>query len=120
MKDHAQFDFACNDPDNGLFDYTVRGIHYKIDNTDYAEFEPKRWTTYRFSDRSISGHIRIHRRKYRYVYLKDWFGNWCWNAYWLPRSEAKRLLIDLRASGYWKCTCAPHHFYNWFNEAVKR
>jgi hypothetical protein len=114
MRALAQIDFACNDPDDGNFAYEVSAIQYRI-GTDFAEIEPVKNCGYRFSDRATSGHIRIHRRKYRYQRLKDWYGNWCWNAYWLPRSEAKRLLKDLRDSGLWRCTCAPTRFYHWFN-----
>ena len=115
MKSLVQIDFACNDPDNGAFAYEVAGIQYKFADGEYAEIEPVIWGTYRFTDRATSGHIRIHRRKYRYQRMKDWYGNWCWNAYWLPRNEAKRLLKDLRDSGRWRCTCAPTRFYDWFN-----
>ena len=122
MKALAQIDFACNDPDNGDFNGEVVAIQYQIDQSDHAEIEPIVAGGYPFGLNSgyDARHGRcdwlcLHGSQYRFDYHRDWNGNWCWNAYWLPRNEAKRLLKDLRDSGRWRCTCAPTRFYDWFN-----
>ena len=107
MKSTATIHFACNDPDNGLFAGKTLMASY-----DDCELESPSWSEFAFTEGP--GWIRIHRRKFQFVDSKDWVGNWCWNAYRLPRDEAKRLLHTLRVNG-WRCTCGPSRFYDWFN-----
>lgn len=107
MKATAIIHFACNDPDNGLFDGKTMMASYGD-----VELEAPGWQSYAFTEGE--GFIRIHRRKFEIVGSQDWVGNWCWNAYALRRDEAKRLLLTLRANG-WRCTCGPCRWYDWFN-----
>lgn len=107
MREVAHIDFACNDPDNGLFAGKAMMATYGD-----IELEAPRWHGYAFT--AGEGFIRIHRRNFKVVGAKDWFGNWCWNRYAMPRAEAKRLLATLRKNG-WRCTCGPSRFYDWFN-----
>lgn len=107
MKEIVAFDFACNDPDNGLFAGKVWSAQYGEAELELNSYNPVRFTEH-------PGGIRIHRRYFRVVGSTEWLGNWCWNRYWLPRAEAKRLLLTMR-DNRWRATCAPHHFYRWFN-----
>lgn len=107
MKKLVPFDFCCNDPDNGDFAGKVWMAQYGD-----AEIETRHGGYFRFTE--IEGGIRIHRRKFKVVRYTYWHGNWCWNRYWLPRAEAKRLLATLKANG-WRVTCGPSIFYRWFN-----
>lgn len=107
MKHTAYIDFACNDPDNGLFAGKAMMATYGD-----IELEAPGWQSYAFT--AGDGFIRIRRRNFKIVGSKDWFGNWCWNRYALRRAEAKRLLATLRKNG-WRCTCGPARFYDWFN-----
>lgn len=109
MKKLVPFDFCCNDPDNGLFAGKVWMVQYAD-----AELETRHGGEFRFTE--VEGGIRIHRRTFKVIRHVYWHGNWCWNRYWLPRSEAKRLLTTLRTHG-WRVTCGPSALYRWMNGA---
>lgn len=110
MKARVAIDIACNDPDNGLFDYRAGMITLGDD----IELESDNWIDgYRFVD--LGDAIRLHRRKFKIVASKGWIGNWCWNRYWMERAEAKRFVLMLRTSGRWRCTSGPSRWYEWFN-----
>lgn len=108
MKAIAAIEFACNDPDNGLFAGRAAMATFGDAEIEAPNFD----TGYRFSE-GIGG-IMIHRRVFQVVDSKEWFGNWCWNRYMLPRSEMKRLLLTLRERG-WRVTTGPDRFYRWWN-----
>lgn len=102
-------DFACNDPDNGLFAGKVCAA--QIDGN-----EVERASEVRFTETETG--FRLHRREYIAEERKEWFGNWCWNRFWLPVREANRLAEHLRANG-WRCTCGDTRFRQFMNgEAV--
>lgn len=45
---------------------------------------------------------------------REWYGNWCWNAYWLTPEDAVRLLARVKASGTFRCDHGPSAlFENW-------
>jgi hypothetical protein len=109
MKDIVAIDFACNDPDNGLFARRVFAAE-----CGEAELEPVFCEGFAFTELA-GGKLRLHRRIFQTALpSREWFGNWCWNRYFFTRNEAKRLLRTMQANG-WRATCAPHHFYRWFN-----
>lgn len=114
MKPIVFIDFACNDPDNGLFAGRAGQANYGPDN---IEIESPNWLDgYKFTElkRGRQALIRIHRRTFEYVDSREWLGNWCWNRYWLRRDEMKRLLMTLRDNG-WRVSCGPHVFFDWWN-----
>jgi len=113
MKSKVRFDFACNDPDNGLFAHRVHAIHYCLAPNEYCEIEADTRDGYVFN--LTDDGIRLHRRVFKVVGGKDWIGNWCWNAYVLQRPEAKRLISVLKSSGRWRCTQSPTRWFDWFN-----
>ena len=102
-------DVACNDPDNGNF--AGRTMMVQVGE---MEIEADNWAGYAFSVLD-SGQVRLHRRAFSFVDRKFWMGNWCWDRFWMRRSEAKRFLGMLRDSGRWRCTSAPCRLYDWFN-----
>lgn len=108
MKDFGAFDFACNDPDNGLFASRVFRASYGD-----AEFEGDFMAGYRF--RVEGDEIKLHRRKFKFLRRKYWVGNWCWDRFWFRRDEARRLLKTMRESGLWHCDTGPARFFDWFN-----
>lgn len=107
MKSLVRIDFACNDPANG--DFAGRAMMASYGD---IEIEAPSWDGFKFTE--LGGAIRIHRRVFSVHSIKYWLGNWCWNGYWLPRADAKRLLMTLRDNG-WRVTCGPCRFYDWFN-----
>mgnify|MGYP001565984864 FL=1 len=115
MKCIAAIDFACNDPDNGLFAGRANSAQYGD-----IEIEAPCWDGYAFSLVDIGPDaeaIRIHRRKFPIDGPKEWLGNWCWNRYFLLRDDMKRLLLHLRRNG-WRVTCGPSRFYDWWNAGL--
>lgn len=109
MKSIVAIDFACNDPDNGLFAGRIAMAQYGD-----AEIEPPNWEGYAFTE--LAGEaIRIHRRSFPIHGKREWLGNWCWNRYFLLREHAKPLLMHLRGHG-WRVTCGPSPFYHWWND----
>ena len=113
MKRLVRIDFACNDPDNGLFAGKVMQINYALSPGEYVEIEADNWEGYAFGQGD--DWIRLHRRKFKVTGGKDWVGNWCWNAYFMKRPEAKRFLLMLKSSGRWRCTQGQTRWFDWFN-----
>ena len=99
-------DFACNDPDNGNFAGKVWMCQIDSNEIERGAGDVT------FTD--LEGGFRIHRKKFVAQHVKHWFGNWCWNRYWLSVREANRLIDHLRANG-WSCTCGEQRFYEIFN-----
>lgn len=89
-------DFACNDPDNG--DFARKAGMASVLGND-LELDPFGGVAFTEGP----GWIRIHRRKFTFRSSVDWLGNWCWNRYWLPRREYRRLIRTLAHNG-WHCT----------------
>lgn len=93
-------DFACNDPDNGNFAGRAGVASITIGrNSLDLELDPMAGVT--FVERQLG--IRIHRHEFQTRRSKDWVGNWCWNRYWLPYPEYRRLIRVLARHG-WRCT----------------
>jgi hypothetical protein len=107
----VRIDICCNDPGNGAFSGRALGVTYR-DN----ELEPDAWGEgYAFTVDDERSRFRIHRRWFAFRRRKAWFGNWCWDAFWMDPREAKRLLRALKASGKWDCTSGLVRFSNWFD-----
>ncbi len=105
------FDFACNDPDNGDFAGRAALVTYRDLELEAPNFD----VGYRFADSSKT--IRIHRRTFSITGRRDWIGNWCWNRYYLPRFEAKRLLLTLRSQG-WRSVGGPVRLCDWWDRSL--
>ena len=104
----VEVDFACNDPDNGLFAGKVWQVTINGNTVESPNGQE-----YAFTE--MDGAIRIHRRKFAFSASKEWVGNWCWNRYWMSVAEANRLTRHLRDNG-WRCTEGEHRFYSYMNE----
>lgn len=105
-------DFACNDPDNGLFAGRA-GAASVFDND--LELDPLAGVAFTVGD----GWIRIHRRKFKFHSSVDWMGNWCWNRYWLPLQEYRRLVRTLAQNG-WHCTGGLARWGNAYDALVAK
>lgn len=108
MREIAAIDFACNDPDNGLFNGRAGSAMFGD-----IEIEAPVWEGYRFTQTDAA--IRLHRLSFPVQGKREWVGNWCWNRYFLYRADMKRLLFCMRRNG-WRVTCGPSHFFHWWNE----
>lgn len=112
---------SCNDPDNGCFAGRVGAIEIEtlyLVGPKYnleASLETICVEGYRFTVDDKGLRFRLHRQWFPFVRSKNWYGNWCWDAFVMKRPQAKRLLGVLRDSQKWSCTEAPGRFYGWFN-----
>ena len=90
----CRIDIACNDPDNGTFAGRAAMVHaYDLLQLESCDMQGPVF-------RELPGQrIRISRRTFKIAKSKEWFGNWCWNAYWLEAGDAVRLLQYLRSLG---------------------
>jgi len=109
VKNFVAIDFACNDPDSGLFAGRASAITYGD-----AEIEAQNIDGFKFT--WLDGAIRIHREVFAIEGCSEWVGNWCWNRFIFRRDVAKKLLFTLRANG-WRVTCGPSLLYSWFNRS---
>lgn len=92
--------FACNDPDNGDFAGKA-GMAAVSVGGELMDLELDFMGGVKFTE--AHDFIRIHRQKFKIAGVTHWCGNWCWNAYRLPRGEYRRLVRTLARHG-WKCT----------------
>lgn len=91
----VRLDFCCNDPDNGLFDGRVAGVQLPDLDLELMASD-LRGPTLRILG---NGLLRIGRRTFKSVASKEWFGNWCWNAYFFAPPVAVELLCYLHSLG---------------------
>lgn len=118
--------FACNDPINGRFEgragYMVVDLKSPRDKHDWGGPSLELESATRDVTLSVdldARSFRLHRRTFRYARRIPWYGNWCCDAFVMTRSEGKRLLGMLRASGRWCCSEGPARLLDWFNAPRK-
>lgn len=111
-----RLDVCCNDPDNGLFAHCAEQLQVSTWDGEHLELAAVRRAP-RFTE--ISGGIRFMRRVWPVLASKEWYGNWCWNAYWLAPTDLVRLLAAAKMSGLFHCDCGPTQLYENWNEAVE-
>jgi hypothetical protein len=100
---------CCNHHENGNFAGRCDSVTY-----DDLDLVSALKGACRFS--LLSGNrFRLSRRVFSYVRSKEWFGNWCWDAFWMERREAHRLVAYLRQSG-WGCEGGPARLCDWYDK----
>jgi len=111
VKKLVAFDVACNDPDNGHFAGRTASISMLG-----CEFEPSNFDGYKFNV-EVDGTFRLHGKTVPFVSCTEWIGNWCWNRYWIRRSDAKALLhIFLKKN--WHCVSGPARLCDWYDRKL--
>jgi hypothetical protein len=104
MPDLIRIDMACNDPDNGLFAGRVAMIHLP---DQLLELTANEWNILSFRGcprlREEPGAIILSGKRWPIVRAKEWYGNWCWNAYWMQPQAAKQFLVWLHGRGLFHC-----------------
>lgn len=113
MTDLVRIDFACNDPDNGLFAYAVCQIHLP---DQLLELGAKQWSLLSFRGcprfAEVSGGIRLSGKTWPIVRSIEWYGNWCWNAYFMRDQVARQFLVWLHRRDLFQCECGETRLYN--------
>ena len=61
--------------------------------------------------------LKLGRISYRYKRRQGWFGNWCWDAFYMPRPAALHLLRGVLAGGQWRVSCGPDRVVGWVERA---
>ena len=113
---------ACNNPDNGVFDHKAPFI-----NVAGMEFGARRLPEPTFFElegrRTGWGRIRLAGKCWDCYGSREWFGNWCWNAYILYPSDQSKTsgwyMVDflkwLRGRELYSCDLALSDFAEWFD-----
>lgn len=97
--------FCCNDYRNGCFQGWFDVVH--VERYE-AEIDCSPMVL-----RDLGGgRVRIGRRVFRYTSVVEWYGNWCWDRYWIV--DAHQLIRYLRERGA-RCGAGHSRFYRWFN-----
>lgn len=116
MARAVRLDVCCNNPDNGLFAHAAEAFQVTTLDGDEVEFESVRRAP-RFAE--VPGGIRMLRHVYLTSRQVEWYGNWCWNAYWLHPQILASLLYHAKRSGLFCCASAPCELYeNWNGNAA--
>jgi hypothetical protein len=102
----VRLDVCCNDPDNGNFAARAAGIQLQ-DNLMELMAHDMRGPVFR----EHPEHIQISRRRFRCWRSKEWYGNWCWNAYWLDVDVAVELLAYAHSLGAFNCDQAEERLF---------
>ena len=110
-----RLDVACNDPDNGLFAGRAEQINAVTWDGELIEFEANGRAPV-FYERP--GALRICRRNWPILASQDWYGNWCWNAYWLTPSVMAQCLATIHKARHFRCSCGPSVLYDNWNEGA--
>jgi hypothetical protein len=108
----VRLDVCCNDPDNGIFAHCAERLQVSTWDGEHIELPSVRRAP-RFEE--TSGGIRLLRREWPILASKEWYGNWCWNAYWLEPAVTVRLLAAAKRSGLFHCDCGPSQLYDDWN-----
>lgn len=103
----VRLDFACNDPDNGLFDGRCAGIQLPDLDLELSAND-MRGPSFRVFD----GSIKISRRIFAFERSKEWYGNWCWNAYWFGLEIAVNLLAYIHSTGAFSADQGEERLYH--------
>lgn len=107
MSDIVRIDFACNDPDNGLFAHCVEQIQLP---DQLLELSAKSMRPPRFAERPNA--IRVCRRWWPTKRSTGWYGNWCWDAHWFDASVATELICAIHKSRLFCCDEGETRLYN--------
>lgn len=112
-----RLDVACNDPDNGLFAHRAEALQVTTWDGELIELELVRERGPRFAEKA--GAIRLLRHDWPILASTEWYGNWCWNAYWLAPETAAALLAAVKRSRMFHCSCGPSQLYeNWNDDGA--
>jgi hypothetical protein len=105
--------FACNDGRNGVFNGRARGfaVHGDKWSVDYDADDPLRGVAFSVNETLLT--FRIHRASYPYVRRKEWYGNWCWDAFAMKRPAALRLLLALNSKDCWHLSGGDTRVCDW-------
>lgn len=108
-------DFACNDPDNGLFAHAVSQIEVShlgpvLELETY--WQPRRFLLTE-TGFSLAG------KRWPTVASKEWLGNWCWNAYWLEIPVAVDFFAWLHGRQLFQVSCGSSRLFTRWKDSQR-
>ena len=114
----VRISFACNDDRNGLFAGRAycASVAVRRGEFDLYHDDIERGSAFAVE----AARLRIHRRWFPFVSRKEWFGNWCWDAFYLARPVAIGLIDAMRRSGVWHCEGGTARLCDWWDGLPKR
>lgn len=98
MVKPVRIDFACNDPDTGLFTGRVEAIHLPDGMLELESWGRPRTLA------ELEGAIRLSGKVWQVLGSRYGVGNWCWNGYWMEPHTAARFLAWLHGRQLFDCT----------------
>jgi hypothetical protein len=101
----GRIEICCNDPDNGLFE--GRAMSMQVGD---LELMSRDWRGPKLRETADS--IVIAGTPWPITASKEWFGNWCWNAYWLREDVIADFLIWAHRRDFWQVACAEERVFN--------
>lgn len=63
-------------------------------------------------------HVRVGRLKILFGHYKYGVGNWCWDGYWIRKTDALRLISYLQRQAQWHCEEAPTEQFDKFEKKM--
>lgn len=87
--ERVRIEVACNDGDNGIFAGRAEGLAF-VAAGERIGLDLQCWPAPKFTETDKG--IRFFRRNCEVFESKEYYGNWCWNAYLIGLSDAAFLL----------------------------
>lgn len=111
-----RIDVACNDPDNGNFAGRAPMIQIGDIDLEARDFygRPPRFAILAATPEGVS-RFRLSGKTWTYRASKAWYGNWCWDAFWLRQLDAADFVNWLRRRRLYDCITGPSTFHEWFD-----
>lgn len=106
-NNRVMIEVACNDPDNGNF--AGRAEQTQIGD-QFVELEAKREPAPRFVETPRG--FRLAGKNWTTYGGKDWFGNWCWNGYWMTIPDAVAFLAWLHQRDLYDLTTGESRIFS--------
>jgi hypothetical protein len=105
----SRIELCCNDPDNGNFAGAVSAIQ-----VGDLELMSKRWwlTPSGPRLRVEADRFILAGKSWPYERGKEWYGNWCWDAYWVQPEICADFLIWLHGRKLFDVECAEQRVFN--------
>lgn len=105
MSGLVRIHIACNDPDSGLF--AGRAEQVALDD-GALELTCRSLRAPKFTD--VVTAFWLSGKRWRYSGFKEWFGNWCWNAYVFDLPTAAAFFVWLHERHLFDVDQCPEGF----------
>ena len=117
VEERVRIDFACNDPDNGVFAGRVPQIHLP---NEMLSLTAEQWditSEARCPKLRIEGDemIVLSGKQWPAVGSRERIGNWCWSAWWFEPATGWAFLRWLHGRRLFACEQAEEDVFQRWN-----